>query len=211
MTSDPPEPEPEVEAEPELPLYIIEGARSGRSKCKTCRRPIDKGTLRLGVLVEGPFGVGHMWHHLKCAARRSFPKVEEAYGLEAWNFAKEVPGSVPPLEELKALREEADKKKTERKELPYAELAPSGRSRCKHCDELIEKGAARVALGREVQFGQQVRTTPINVHPDCVPDALRAEDCSTEIDGFAAALRTNSKGIEAEVIDAVLAEVGELL
>ncbi len=210
MTSEPPV-RPEPDSEPELPPFIIEGARSGRSKCKTCRRPIDKGVLRLGILVEGPFGAGHMWHHLKCAARRQFPKVEEAYGMEAWSFAKEVPDRVPPLEELKALREEAEKKKAERKELPYAELSPSGRARCKHCDELIEMGAGRVVLGREVQFGQQVRTTPINVHPDCVADALRAEDCATEIDGFGAALRENSKGLEAEALEAILAEVGELL
>ena len=34
--------------EPEKPAYIIEGARSARAKCKSCRKKIDKGTLRLG-------------------------------------------------------------------------------------------------------------------------------------------------------------------
>ena len=34
--------------EEQLPPYVIEGARSSRSKCKTCRRSIDKGALRIG-------------------------------------------------------------------------------------------------------------------------------------------------------------------
>ncbi len=200
----------EPEEEPQLPAFIIEGARSGRAKCKTCRKVIPKDSLRLGILVEGPFGVGHMWHHLKCAAKRQFSKVEEAYACEAWNNAKIVPEGLPPLEELVKLKDEAEKKKVEKKELPHTELAPSGRARCKHCEELIEKGSPRVVIGRAVEFGQQTRTTPINVHPGCVADALQAEDCSTEVDGFEDALRTNSKGLDEVVIDSVLAEVGSL-
>jgi hypothetical protein len=198
--------------EPELPAFVIEAARSGRAKCKSCRKAIPKDGLRLGVLVEGPYGVGHMWYHLTCAAKRLFDKVESAYEIEAWTLAK-VPleaSDVPPLAELETLREEAEKKKVEKKELPYTELAPSGRAKCKHCDELIEKDTPRVIIGREVEFGQQTRTTPINVHPACVADALHAEDCNTEAEGFEGALRANSKGLDAPVIDSVIAEVGSL-
>ena len=78
------QPEP---AEPELPPFVIEGARSSRSKCKACRRKIDKGALRIGILIEGPYGTGYMWHHIKCAARRHLHRVEEAYELEAWKEA----------------------------------------------------------------------------------------------------------------------------
>ena len=77
--------EPEIEEQ--LPPYVIEGARSARSKCKTCRKKIDKDVLRIGILIEGPYGTGYMWHHLKCAARRMYDKVEEAYSMEAWKFA----------------------------------------------------------------------------------------------------------------------------
>ncbi|MFT7669700.1 MAG: hypothetical protein ACI8X5_002405 [Planctomycetota bacterium] len=201
---------PASETEPELPAYIIEAARSGRSKCKSCRKAILKDALRLGVMVEGPFGAGHMWYHLTCSAKRLFEKLEEAYQCEAWNFAKIVPTDLPPLEELSKLKEEADLKKVEKKELPYCEPAPSGRARCKQCDELIEKGATRVVVGREVEFGQQTRTTPINVHPGCVADALHAEDSATEPDGFAQALRDNSKGQESAMIDSTIEEVGSL-
>jgi hypothetical protein len=200
------------EPEPELPAFVIEAARSGRAKCKSCRKAIPKDGLRLGVMVEGPFGAGHMWYHLNCAAKRLFDKVQGAYEIQAWTLAK-VPlteDDVPPLAELELLREEAETKKVDRKELPHTELAPSGRAKCKHCDELIEKGAPRVVIGREVEFGQQTRTTPINVHPACVADALHAEDCNTEADGFAEALRANSKGIDSPVIDSIIEEVGSL-
>ena len=127
MSDDPTNGAPETEEPP----YVIEGARSARSKCKICRKKIDKDVLRLGTLIEGPFGTGYIWEHLKCAAKRSFDKVEEAYAAEAWNHAKEVP-EVPDLTELAGLKEEAEKKREERKALPHVEVAPSGRSRCKH-------------------------------------------------------------------------------
>jgi len=200
---------PDTADDETLPPYVIEAARSGRAKCKTCRRPIPKDKLRLGVLVEGPYGPGHMWHHLECAAKRLYPKLEEAYAQEAWKHAK-TPPEVPPLEELALLKEEAEKKRAEKKELPYVELAPSGRSRCKHCDDTIEQGSPRVVIGRAVEFGQQRRTTPINVHPACVADALQAEDCATEAVGFVAAMRGNSAGLDAVVLDSVVEELGSL-
>ena len=199
------------QVEPELAPYIIEGARSGRSKCKTCRRAINKGTLRIGFLIEGPFGTGYLWHHLTCAGRRHFERVEEAYGLEAWRAAKEPPDGVPDLEELRKLQEQAEERRRQRKQIPYAELAPTGRAKCKHCGETLEKGALRITLGREVEFGNQVRVGPINVHPRCVAKEMRADDCGTAPEGFADALRSNSDGVSTETLDAVLAEIGELV
>jgi len=196
--------------EPQLPPYVIEGARSSRSRCKTCRRPIQKETLRLGILIEGPYGTGYLWHHLTCAARRRFHEVEEAYAAEAWNHAKTPPAAVPPLETLAGLEKEAEERKRQRKQIPYAEPAPSGRAKCKHCAETIEKGSMRVVLGRGVEFGNQVRTAPINVHPRCVAEALRDAECTTETDGFAEALRANSTGVPAERIEATLDEIGPL-
>ena len=188
-------------SEPETgqPPYVIEGARSGRSRCKLCRKTIDKGALRLGTLIEGPYGVGYVWEHLTCAARRAFPKLEEAYAQSAWENAKQPPEDLPKLEDLALLRKAAEHKKTERRELPYAELAPSGRSRCKHSFERILQGAPRVVLAREVSFGNQVRTSPINVLPPYVREALAAEDSGTPLEGFAEALKTNSRGVWADL------------
>lgn len=204
------EPQATQPAEPELPPYIIEGARSGRSSCKTCRKKIAMGSLRIGILVVGPYGPGHMWHHLECAAKRHFPKVEEAYEVAAWEFAKEPPKIVPSLEKLTQLREKAEKLKAERKEIPFAEISPSGRARCKHCEELIDKGAPRVVLGREVQFGLDLRTSRINVHPGCVSEALDAPESATEYAGFEFLLRKNSRGMEESQLDRILGEIGSL-
>jgi len=198
------------EPEPEQPPYVIEGARSSRSRCKLCRKKIDKGVHRLGTLIEGPYGVGYVWEHLTCAARRAFPKLEEAYGQSAWENAKEPPEDLPGLEELAGLREEAERKKADKRELPYAELAPSGRSRCKHSSERIPEGAPRVVLAREVTFGNQTRTSPINVLPAFVGEALGAEDSGTPVEGFAEALKANSRGLSDEQLDAILAEIGPL-
>jgi len=194
----------------QLPPYVIEGARSSRSRCKTCRRKIDKDTLRIGVLIEGPYGTGYLWHHLRCAARRQFEKVEEAYGLEAWKEAKQPPRKVPNLDSLKKLREKAEEKRKERKTIPYTEPAPSGRASCKHCGETIEKASMRVILGREVEFGGVVRIGPINVHPHCVAKEMQADDCGTEADGFAERLLQNSRDQPEERIRAVLAEIGDI-
>jgi hypothetical protein len=204
-----PLPSPQRPAEP-LPPYVIEGARSSRAKCKTCRKAIEKGVLRLGVLIEGPYGVGYLWHHLNCAAKRRLDDVEEAYAAEAWKEAKSPPESVPSIDELRKLNEEAEEKRQSRQRIPYVEVDPSGRAKCKHCAEPMEKGSLRVVLGREVEFGSQFRTMPIHVHPKCVTGELESEDCNTEAAGFAEALRANSQGLSSEQIDSVLEAIGEL-
>jgi poly [ADP-ribose] polymerase len=145
MTPEPSEePAAAQDGAPALAPMMIEEARSSRSKCRTCRRKIDKGKLRIGVLLEGPYGTGYLWHHLTCAAKRRADDVEEAYANHAW--ADDL--DVPPIEELRKLREKAEEERKNKKEAPFAERAPSGRSKCKHCDELIQQGAFRVALLR---------------------------------------------------------------
>ena len=193
------------QAEPELAPYQIEAARSSRSRCRTCRRKIEKGALRLGILLEGPFGTGYLWHHLTCAARRRIEDVEAAYAEAAYDPDL----GVPPLEKLRALKEKAEKAREERQAPPYVERSPTGRAKCKHCGEPIEKGTLRVILAREVAFGSQVRSGPINVHPRCVAEELDADDCVTETDGFAAALRQNTTA-DGATVDEALAEIGPL-
>lgn len=201
---------PQAEAEPALPPYVIEGARSSRSRCKTCRRKIDKGALRIGILIEGPYGTGYMWHHINCAARRHLHRVEEAYELEAWKLAKQPPQNVPDIAKLRGLQELAEERKKTRKQIPHTEPAPTGRAKCKHCDQPIEKDSMRVVLGREVEFGNQVRVGPINVHPRCVAAELKADDCGTSSETFAEQLRANSEGVPADRVAATITEIGDL-
>ena len=201
---------PEAEGAEKLAPSVIEAARSSRSKCKTCRRAIEKGVLRIGYLVEGGFyGPGYLWHHLTCAAKRSLEKVEEAYAQEAWKNAQEPPSSVPSLEELRAIRDKAEEKRAERKEFPYVEQDPSGRARCKQCGEPIEKGALRVVLAKEVIFGSQTRSSPFAVHPRCLVAAFDQPDVVTEREGLREQLLENSR-LEPARIDEALAAAGPL-
>lgn len=196
----------EPSQEPQLAPLKIEAARSSRSRCRTCRRKIDKDLLRIGVLLEGPYGTGYLWHHLTCAAKRRGDDVEEAYRSEAWEDGVKV----PPIEDLRALREKAEEERKSRKEAPHAERAPSGRAKCKHCDETIEQGAFRVVLLREVRFGNQIRGGPINVHPACVAAELLAEDCMTEVEGFEDAVRANTPDLSEADAAELFTLVGEL-
>lgn len=194
--------------EEQKPPYVIEAARSSRARCKTCRKKIAKAALRLGVLVVGPFGPGYMWHHLNCAAGRLYDKLEEAYRLEAWREAADPP-DVPTLESLRHLQEKAAERRANRKYPPYVERAPSGRSSCKHCGQSIEKGAWRVVLGREVQFGSQVRTTPINVLPEHVGAVISETDCTSNANDLKSALADNSDVSPIELAE-VLKAIGSL-
>lgn len=205
-----PETAPPAAAEPELPPFVIEGARSSRSKCKSCRKKIEKDILRLGILIEGPYGVGYLWHHLTCAAKRRFGDVEEAYERKAWKEAKEPPEDVPSIESLSELRDKAEEEKKSRKVIPWVEVDPSGRAKCKQCSKVMEKGSLRVVLGREVEFGTQYRTMPIHMHPKCVADGLDQPDCATQSDGLFDELRTNSRDVTKEQVDEVIAAIGTI-
>lgn len=208
-------PTDETDEPEDLPPYVIENARSGRSKCKSCKRLIAKDDLRLGVLVEGPYGAGHMWHHLECAAGRLLPKVEEAYQAQAWNDAKVPPdpADLPDLETLRELGAKAEEKREqkakEKKTVPYAEIAPSGRSKCKQSGEPIPQGAVRIVLGKEAQFGNQTRTSPFAVLPAYVGAALEDDEISTPADGLFEQLRANSK-IDAAELERAIEAIGQL-
>ncbi len=191
----------------EQPRYVIEPARSGASKCKTCRHKIAKEALRLGILVDGFYGPGYMWHHIECAAQRMFEQVEEAYEMEAWKVAKSPPEGVPSLEELRTVKAKAEDRRRQKRTLPYAEVAPSGRSRCKKCGEPIEKGSVRVALAKEVRFGGQARVGPMNVHPRCVPAALEEEEVVTELESLRDELLSNSRDIDTARIEQAVSAI----
>ncbi|XP_076168075.1 DNA ligase 3 [Ptiloglossa arizonensis] len=55
------------EREPEKP-FAVERAKTGRAKCKKCKCPIEKDTVRIAKLVTSPFSEGKMkaWHHPTC-------------------------------------------------------------------------------------------------------------------------------------------------
>jgi poly [ADP-ribose] polymerase len=155
----------------------IETSKTGRARCRACRQPIAKGTLRFGEEQESAFAEGMQWawYHLACAARRKPVQVKTA--LAAFE------GEVPDREALEASMAEADETASV---YPYAERAPTARSRCLHCREPIEKGALRVATERELEAMGRPGTGYL--HPRCAGEYLEAPD-------LPAALRANSRGL----------------
>jgi hypothetical protein len=157
----------------------IEVAKTGRARCRVCRQPIEKAALRFGEEQPSAFGEGMqwLWYHLTCAAKKKPIPVQSA--LQAFE------GEVPGRAELDALLAEADKTASV---FPYAERAPTGRSKCLQCREPIEKDSLRVATEREVEAGGTARPGVGYLHPKCAGDFLEQED-------LMATLRQNSRGL----------------
>jgi poly(ADP-ribose) polymerase-like protein len=158
----------------------IEAAKTGRARCRSCRQPIEKGTLRFGEEQPSAFaeGMQWVWYHLACAAAKRPVAVKSA--LLA--FSGEIPGRA----ELEAALAGADEQATV---FPYAERAATGRSRCLHCRQPIDKGALRVATQRELELESGMgRTGAGYLHPRCAGPYLEQED-------LGAALRRNSRGL----------------
>ena len=188
---------------PEQPAYRLEPARSGRSTCKGCRRKIGKDEIRLGVLIEGPFGSGYLWYHLRCAARSRFEQLEAAYKERCFPEGL----VLPELDELARINAEAAERREAKKVPPYAEVAPSGRSKCRHCGDTIERGALRVALPRRVEFYGQQRVASILVHTACAAAAAGAEDSLIEPEQLAEELRANSGDLADGELARALSEI----
>jgi poly [ADP-ribose] polymerase len=166
---------------------MIEVAKTGRSRCRVCREPIAKGALRFGEEQPSAFsdGLQWVWHHLECAARKKPVPVRTA--LAAFQ------GDVPNRTELEAALAAADESPSV---FPYAERAPTGRSKCLQCREAIEKGALRIATERELELGMSTRPGVGYLHVACAREHLQRDD-------LAAVLRQNSRGLgEADFAEA---------
>ncbi len=163
----------------------FERAATGRAKCRACDQRIDKGEWRVGDVAPNPFteGTTTYWFHARCAALRrpelyvaaTTPEAPEtAEALERWQ--QDHP------DEASACRRLADSGQMQPRlgRLTRVELAPSGRARCRHCRELIEKGALRIVLhlfqdGRFEPMGfLHVRCTTPYLSGPLDPDRLKA-------------------------------------
>ena len=144
--------------------HIIEPAKSGRAKCRSCKKTIEKDSLRLGEETLDPFGSGgttHVWHHVACAAEKKPDELKAAMA----DYAGEIP------DKAKLEKTIADsQKKLPPGTFPYAENAPTGRSKCMACEEAIAKDTLRVAVEREVDTGTFKTKGPGYLHPMCAAD-----------------------------------------
>lgn len=178
---------------------VIEEAKSGRASCRTCKKAIAKGELRLGVETQTQFSdtPSLQWHHVLCAAAKLPVELKAALA--------EYPGTVPNRAELEAAMDEAVKKGSAKPAgFPYVDRAPTGRAKCMQCQQPIEKGALRVAVERELEVGANVTRGAGYLHPGCVAENL--ENVGGSVDELIEGLRTNSRLPEAE-LDGVIADI----
>jgi len=179
---------------------VIEEAKSGRASCRTCKKAIAKGELRLGVETMTQFSdtPSMQWHHLMCAAQKLPGELKSALaGYE---------GDVPNRAEVeKAMTDAIKSGKAKPGAFPYIDKAPTGRAKCMQCDESIEKDSFRVAVEREVDVGGFMRKSPGYLHPKCVAENL--ENVGGTVEDLVGQIKTNSLLDEAD-LNGVIETIG---
>ena len=129
--------------------HLFELAPSGRSKCRGCAQPIQRGELRFGERVPNAFGEGEttLWFHPLCAAYKRPQPLLEALA--------ETTVSVPDRDgiERAALRSVAHERL---QRIDGAERSRSGQAKCRSCHEPIERGSWRI----RVVFYEEGRFAP---------------------------------------------------
>jgi hypothetical protein len=146
--------------------HKIEVAPSGRAACRGCKQPIAKGEPRFAEEFPNQFaddgGMSFRYWHLACAASKLANELQAA--LAAYEGAIENRASIDALvaEHL-------------RPPMPYAELASTGRARCRACDEGIAKGALRVAFERTIDSPMGPQKAAAYAHPACLASHLARE------------------------------------
>ncbi|MCX5743454.1 MAG: PARP-type zinc finger-containing protein [Proteobacteria bacterium] len=176
----------------------IEEAKSGRASCRTCKKTIAKGELRLGVEVTTQFSdqPSMQWHHLPCAAGKLAGELKDALAT--------FDGDVPDREALDAAIEASIKKGNAKPAgFPYVDRAPTGRAKCMQCEAAIGKDTFRVAVEREIDTGAMVTRGAGYMHPKCV--AANLENVGGSVEELIEGVQKNSR-ITAEDLEGVIAE-----
>ena len=179
---------------------IIEEAKSGRASCRTCKKVIAKGELRLGVEAASAFGdtPSMQWHHLPCAAQKLPGELKEAMTAYA--------GDIANKDELEQTMTDAIAKGHAKPGgTPFADRAPTGRAKCLQCSEAIAKDTLRVAVERELTVGMQQQTGNGYLHPACVGAYLEAK--SLDRAELVSGLTANSR-LAAADLASVLGDIG---
>uniref|UniRef100_T1IQQ9 Poly [ADP-ribose] polymerase n=1 Tax=Strigamia maritima TaxID=126957 RepID=T1IQQ9_STRMM len=142
--------------------YRAEYAKSGRASCKSCKAPIQKGSLRLAVMIQQP-----NWFHFDCFFGRSRPKTVGDIAhfdqlrwedQEKIKKAVEATGTALVKSQLSSKKESADFS---------TEYAKSSRSICRGCSEKITKNLVRIS--KKDFEGEAARFGPADLwyHVDC--------------------------------------------
>ena len=138
--------------------HIIEPASSGRAKCRGCGIAISKGELRFGERLPNPFADDSemtLWFHLLCASLKRPESLREV-----------IDTGIPPLAEIDILKAniEFGLRHHLSQRINGVERAPSGRARCRDCQETITKDTWRIPL---VLFEEGMFNASGNIHLGC--------------------------------------------
>jgi hypothetical protein len=158
--------------------HVFEPASSGRSKCRGCGRPIQKGELRFGASVPNLFAEGDttLWFHPPCAACK-FPQAL----LEALEQTTDSIADRGGLESV--ARKSIAHERLQR--IHGAERSPTGQAKCRCCHEPIEKGSWRI----RVVFYQEGRFAPGGfIHMKCRDAYFETDDIRDHILRFSSDL-----------------------
>ncbi|XP_024981698.1 poly [ADP-ribose] polymerase 1 [Cynara cardunculus var. scolymus] len=149
--------------------WKAEYAKSGRSSCKACKKPIDKETLRLGKMIPATQfdGFMPMWHHAECILKKAkqIKSTDDVEGIETlrWEDQQKIRqyvegggggGGSPSTPAPSATKCTIEASKT-------------ARATCKICNEKILTGEVRISSKPE---GQGARGLAWH-HAKCFMDA----------------------------------------
>jgi len=157
--------------------HLFEPAASGRSKCRGCARPIQRGELRFGERAPNNFGEGEttLWFHPLCAAYKRPQPLLEALAITT--------DEVPDREGLeRAALESVAHERLQR--IDGAERSPSGQAKCRSCHEPIERGSWRI----RVVFFEEGRFAPGGyLHLTCRKAYFETDEVQDQVLHFSAA------------------------
>jgi hypothetical protein len=158
--------------------HLFEPAATGRSKCRGCAQPIQRGELRFGERVPNAFGEGEttLWFHPLCAAyKRPQPLLEALAGAT---------DSVPDREGLeRAAHGSVAHERLQR--IDAAERSPSGQAKCRSCHQPIVRGSWRI----RVVFYEEGRFAPGGyVHLGCRKVYFETDEILAQVLHFSPAL-----------------------
>ncbi|KAG5666647.1 hypothetical protein PVAND_014663 [Polypedilum vanderplanki] len=205
--------------------YKTEYAKSGRAKCRKCRKILKKGELRLGVWVESNFFDGKtcQWYHLSCFFKNHRPGSIHDIGHYEEMSIEDQKKIHEKLDENKGLflpdtneikkgkrphsidEEAAPKNKAIIKDFGV-EYAKSGRSTCVECLKNIDENEIRVKkMDYSSDIGKKFGGKPMWHHLECF--AAKREDYNfylggSQLPGISKLLKGDQK-IVADVIPTI--------
>ncbi|XP_076286203.1 poly-(ADP-ribose) polymerase [Lasioglossum baleicum] len=137
---------------PDLP-YCVDYAKSSRSSCQNCKKPIAKETLRLAVVVQSPVHDSKVprWYHAACF------------------FVKQRPKSAADIANFDNIRWEDQQDVKKKIEEAHALPAPTGRGR----KRASAAKSAGVAKDFTIQYSKSNRATCIGCEEKIVQSEIR--------------------------------------